>query len=94
MLMNIPYIADFIALRNARQLKINQRLLHANRKRPPHDFQVNQQVMLRNSNMQSKLSTSWLGLYPVIRVHTNGTITVALPNGVHDRRNIRQFKPA
>ena len=94
MLVNIPYIADFLALRNTRQLQINKRLIRANAGRIPCDFQVNQLIMARNNSASSKLDPVWLGPFPITRVHTNGTVTFARPHGVLERRNIRQIKPA
>ncbi len=94
MLLDIPFIADYMAIRNARQLKIDQRLLRANSKRKPRDFAVNDNIYVRNYTAVSKLDPAWEGPFPIIQVHTNGTVTFARPNGVHERRNIRQIKPA
>lgn len=93
MLVNIPYVADFLALRNSRQLQIDKRLLRANQSRIPRDYQVNDLVYARNNNATNKLDPVWIGPFPVTRVHTNGTITFARPHGVVERRNIRQIKP-
>ena len=94
MLVNIPYIADFLALRNARQLQIDKRLLRANAKRIPKDFKINDLIYARNNAAKYKLDPVWLGPFPITRVHTNGTVTFARPRGVLERRNIRQLKPA
>jgi len=49
MLVNIPCIVDFLALRNSRQLQINKQLLQANAAHLPYDFQVNNLIMAQNN---------------------------------------------
>jgi len=93
MLVNIPYIADFLTLRNTRQLQINKRLLRANASRIPNNFQVNDLIMARNNSATSKLDPVWIGPFPITRIHTNGTVTFSHPHGVLERRNIQQIKP-
>ena len=94
MQLNLPFIADFLAIRNARQLKIDHRLLRANAHRKPRDFAVNDNIYVRNHTAKSKLDAPWEGPFPIRRVHTNGTVTFERPNGVFDRQNIRHIKPA
>jgi len=93
MLVNIPYIADFLALHNTHQLQINKRLLQANALRIPHDFQVNDLIMARNNSATSKLDPVLIGPFPITRVHSNGMVTFSHPHGVLERRNIQQIKP-
>jgi len=61
MLVNIPYIAGFLALHSTRQLQVNKRLLRVNTSRIPHDFQVNDLIMARNNSPTSKLDPIWIG---------------------------------
>ena len=93
MLLDIPFAADFIALRNARQLKIDQRLLAANSSRRPKEFKVNDNVYVRHHTAQSKLDDMWEGPFKIVTVHTNGNVTVERPNGIHQRIHIRHIKP-
>jgi hypothetical protein len=44
--------------------------------------------------MKSKLQPPWEGLFPIIHVHTNGTVTFHCPNQIEERNNIFQIKPA
>jgi len=93
MLVNIPHIADFLALRNTRQLQINKRLLRANALHIPYDFQVNDLIMAWNNSASFKLDPVWIGPIPITRVQTNGTVPFSRPHGVLEHRNIRQIKP-
>ena len=93
MLLDIPFAADFIALRNARQLKIDQRLLAANSSRRPKEFKVNDNVYVRHHTAQSKLDDMWEGPFKIVTVHTNGNVTVERSNGIHQRIHIRHIKP-
>jgi len=93
MLVNIPYIADFIVLRNTCQLQINKRLLRAKALRIPYNFQVNDLIMAWNNSTTSKLDPIWIGPFPITRVHTNGTVTFSRPHGALERQNIQQIKP-
>ena len=93
MLLDIPFAADFIALRNARQLKIDQRLLAANSSRRPKEFKVDDNVYIRHHTAQSKLDDMWEGPFKIVTVHTNGNVTVERSNGIHQRIHIRHIKP-
>jgi hypothetical protein len=75
MLLDIPFITDFVALKASRQLQIDKHLLHANASHCPHDFSVGENIYVRNGQMKSKLQPPWEGLFPIIGVHTNGTVT-------------------
>ena len=94
MLLDLPFIADFVALQQSRQLKIDKRLLQVNSKRIPHDFAVNDNVYVRTSTADYKLDDAWEGPFPIRTVHTNGTVTFERPNGIWDRQNVRKLKPA
>ena len=94
MLLDAPHIADFLALRDTRQFKIDQRLLRANAQRIPKDYRVNDQVCVRALPKGRKMNMPWEGPFPVIRVHTNGALTYARPNGAHERLSIRHIKPS
>jgi len=93
MLVNIPFVADFLALQNSRQLQIDKRLLRANASHISHDYKVNDLIMARDNSANSKLAPVWIGPFPISQIHTNGNVTFRRPNGVIERRNIRQIKP-
>jgi hypothetical protein len=92
MLMNLPVVADFMLLKERRQLKIDQALLKANAQRVRHDYQPGQAVWMKTKDPW-KLHRKWDGPFNVMRVHTNSNVTIQLRDHVTQRVNIRQLKP-
>jgi hypothetical protein len=82
MFLNIPLIANVLTLAGLRQKQIYKRLMQANAKRKTHDYQVGDQVLIKRAlDASSKLEPKYKGPYPIVQVHTNGTVTVLLqPN--------------
>lgn len=94
MLLDIPLIADIQTLTQARQAKIDQRLLRANQKRRPRDFRIGQQVYLeRPRKPGDKLKPLFTGPHDIVRVHVNGTVTLRRGPNLLERVNIRRIKP-
>ena len=75
-------------------MKIDKRFIQANAKRAPHDFAVNDNIYDPNLQATFKLDNAWQGTFPIVKVHTNGTVTFARANGIHDQYNILHIKPA
>ena len=92
MLLNIPLIADLHAIRERRQVIIDESLRRANNKRRSHDYDVNELVMLIPKDV-AKLSERALGPFQIRRVHANGTVTIQVKPTVTKRVNIRRIKP-
>ncbi|MEM7375831.1 MAG: hypothetical protein AAF587_44995, partial [Bacteroidota bacterium] len=94
MLMDIPLIADLISLQRNRQALIDKNLLQANAKRVAHDFAVGEPVLKKmHLGLSDKLAPAFSGPYPILRVHTNGTVTLRLSPLQTERINIRRIKP-
>ena len=94
MFLDIPLIADIIAIQRNRQLLVDKRLLRENAKRIRHDYAVGDQVWKRKYlGFSDKLLPSVEGPYEIVRVHTNGTVTIQLSDRVQERINIRRVKP-
>jgi len=96
MFLDIPYVADFIALRNHRQLVIDENLRKENNKRRNHDYNVGDMVyelVRRRDETTRKLSTYYRGPYQVTRVHCNGTLSIRRTPILIDRVNIRRLRP-
>jgi hypothetical protein len=55
---------------------------------------IGKNIYVRNGQMMSEIKPPWEGPFPIIRVHTNGTVTFRRPNLIEERRNICQIKPA
>ena len=43
--------------------------------------------------MSDKLKPTFTGQYPIIKVHTNGTVTIRLHDNLMEQINIRCIKP-
>ena len=94
MFLDIPLIADMLAIRNNRQLLVDKRLLRANAKRIRHDYAQGDMVWKKlHIRLSDKLKPSVEGPFEITRVHTNGTVTMQLSDKVSERINIRRIKP-
>ena len=92
--LNIPLITDILALSQNRQLQTDLRLRRENAQRTHRDYQIGEQVLVNNHHDSSdKLKAAWVGPYPILRVHTNGTVTLQRGR-IHERMSIRRLKPA
>ena len=94
MFLDIPLIADIMAIRNNRQLLVDRRLLRENAKRIKHDYAVGDQVWKKMYlGFSDKLQPTVEGPYPIERVFTNGTVNIRTGANVIERINIRRIKP-
>jgi hypothetical protein len=92
--LDIPFMADVFTLRDLRQRQIDQRLLKANAQRRPHDYKVGDQVLVKRMlNHTQNLERGFSGPYPILQVHTNGTVTVRVSANQRVRHNIRRIVP-
>ena len=92
MYLNLPLVADLLAVMQARQATIDQNLLRANQKRVEVDYQVGDRILVRIDN-PNKLGPKFRGPYPIVRVHINGTVTIQTSPQVQERMNVRRVKP-
>ena len=93
-LLNIPIVTDIISITENRQLQTDLRLERENRRRSHFDYQVDGMVCVQNHfSAADKLKEAWKGPYKILRVHTNGTLTVERGQ-IHERVSIRRVKPA
>jgi hypothetical protein len=94
MYLNIPLIANVLTLADLRQKQIDKRLMRANAKRKTHDYQVGDQVLVKCAlDASSKLKPTYKGTYPIVQVHTNGTVTVLLQPNITERYNVCRIAP-
>ena len=94
MFMDIPYVADIVAIRNNRQLLVDKRLLRANARRVRHDYAVGDMVWKKmHLGFSDKLLPAVTGPFPITQVHTNGTVEIRLKPNQTERINIRRIKP-
>lgn len=92
MLLDIPLIADILTLQQHREALVNERLLKANSQRVSHDYQVGEQVLIREDK-PNKLAIKWKGPYRIERVHVNGNVTLRKKPNLTERINIHRIKP-
>ena len=94
MLLDIPMVADIIAIRRNRQQLVDRRLLRENAKRIRHDYAQGDLVWKKEHlGLSDKLKDTMSGPYPIVRVHTNGTVVIRLSPNVTERINIRRLRP-
>jgi hypothetical protein len=75
MYLNIPLIANVLTLADLRQKQIDKHLMRANAKRKTYDYQVGDQVFIKRAlDASSKLEPTYKWPYPIVQVHTNGTV--------------------
>ena len=97
MLLDVPYVADLITLRNRRQLKIDENLRKENNRRRNYDYRVGESVYELSKvkdPLFSRIRIQARGPFPILQVHSNGTLTIRRTNQVQDRVNIRHLRPA
>ena len=92
MQLDIPVISDLEVLRQHRQAAIDHNLMRANSKRISHDYKVGDQV-LKLVYLPNKMQPRAEGPYPLITIHTNGTVTLQRTPTTQERINIRRIRP-
>ena len=92
MLLDVPLVIDLLAIRDKRQIKVDENLRRVNAKRSSFDYQPGQKV-LKKRHEWTKLGERWDGPYTIKSVHVNGNITIELKEGITERLNIRRVKP-
>ena len=92
MFVDVPVIADLEAIRQQRQLLINQNLIRQNRKRFDHHYKVGDLVMIKKYDPK-KGDERLHGPYPITETRTNGTVVVYRDNLIYETYNIRKVEP-
>jgi hypothetical protein len=68
--------------------------MQANAKHKTHDYQVGDQVLIKRAlDASSQLEPTYKGPYPVVQVHTNGTVTILLQPNTTERYNVLRITP-
>ena len=83
-ILNIPVVADLLDLTARRQQLIDERTMAENRKRIPHDYQPNNQVLVL-AYKPDKLEPRARGPYCILHTHVNGTIMIQRSPTVMER---------
>ena len=93
MFLNIPLLADWQTILARREQLVNDALLRANKKRINFDYQIGQQVLKYDKTLYGKLKPKTTGPFDILRVHSNGTVTISLRPGITERVNVRRTLP-
>ena len=92
MILDIPFIAALILLRQKRQQLIDYNFRRKNN-RQRVGKQVYKLVKVKNP-ITAKLHTRTHGPYQILQVHTKGTLTIQRNPHLIDRVNIHYLRPA
>ena len=77
MMVNVPLIANLLAIGNRRQHLVDKNLRRINAKRINHSYNIGNWGKFVEYN-PNKLDCRTHGPYPIVRVFTNGTVRVQL----------------
>jgi hypothetical protein len=91
MIFPIKHIAAWQFIKNWKQKLIDKNNERENAKRVDYDYQVGDQVLIYTPD-PNKMEQPREGPYPVMQVHTNGTVTLQ-KGTVTQRYNICQIVP-
>jgi hypothetical protein len=91
MFLNIPIIADLEGLHSKRAALVQKNLEFANRRRIRYDYRQGQRVLVKH--IKDKLGDRTEGPFPILQIHTNGTVTIQRKPGIAERINIRRLIP-
>ena len=90
MCVDVPVIADMIAIRQRRQLLIDQNLKRHNRKRYDYHYRVNDRVTIKTYD-PTKMQEKRHGPYPIAEIRTNGIVILNMdPNGFMQEKLISE----
>ena len=92
MFLDIPLLANLEAIRNRRQVLIDESNRKANLKRIRHDYCVGELIMLVVPE-PTKLDSKLVGPFPILQVHVNGNLTIRRTPWINERVNIRWVRP-
>lgn len=92
MFLNLPLQADLQAIQQQQQIYINENLRRQNEKQRSMDYQVGQQILVKDKDGR-KLDSKTTGAYPIVKVHVNGSLTIRCREHVLEGINIRRALP-
>ncbi|CAJ1968304.1 unnamed protein product [Cylindrotheca closterium] len=73
-MLDIEFHADWNAIKTRKQKDINENDLWDNAKRTPHNYQVGNQIMIKNDPSRKFGTNAYLGPFRVTSVNDNGTL--------------------
>ena len=91
MIWDIAHVADWQYIKQRKQLLINKNNTNENKKRIDYDYAVGESIMKIKAGTL-KMEQPREGPFPILRVHSNGTITIQ-KGPIEERLNVRQVLP-
>ena len=91
MVLNVTHLANWYDINKRKQEVINQNNKRENSKRIDYDFSVGEKVLIERHGAR-KIERPYDGPYKIVRIHTNGTITIER-GAITERINIRRVHP-
>ena len=67
--------------------------LRENKRRIAYNYQPDDMVYVTSDDITRKLSSSKRGPFKILRVYTNGTVTLQISDNVEETVNIRRLQP-
>lgn len=92
MVLALPLITDLAAIQQRCQQLVDTELIRQNKRRISYDYQPGQMILLRIPDPR-KLDPRFIGPFPILKVHTNGTLTIQRSPTIKQRINIRACRP-
>ena len=95
MILNLPFIVDLNNMRMRRQRMVDKYNVRENMKRIDYNYEIGDLILIRKDTYKilSKMDERFIGPYPILKVHVNGTVTIRRRRNVTERINIRRIKP-
>jgi len=91
MIFNIQHEANWKAIMDRKQQRIDKNNRDENSKRIVRDYQVGDKVLLERHDAR-KMERPYVGPYKITNIYTNGTVTIK-KGSVYQRHNIRRIHP-
>ena len=88
MLLNVPLIADWQAIKKHRDQLVNKALFKSNKKRINYDYRIGQKILKYDNSIAGKLELKTTGPFEISHIHTNCTVTILLCTRISERINV------
>ena len=89
---NIKFEADWNVIRQRKQEMIRRNNIKENSKRIMHEYQIGDQILVRNDDLSKYGSSPWEGPYKIVGIRDNGNVRVN-KGTVTESYNYRLIKP-
>jgi hypothetical protein len=93
MIINASYLADWKAIAHRRLQSSKRNNERENSRRIPHSYRVGQKVYIRVSNIARKLDVQE-GPFEILKINSNGTVSIRCSPLVRETIHIRRLHPA